>query len=292
MGAGKRRFGDRKDGRRLRSLDPYNALTPFIMKERNDSSNYLSDSVEITEIDRFLREKRVAGCPGMGMLHLFIAAYVRVVSQYPGINRFISGKRIFARNNVEFIMTVKKDLSINAGETSVKIAFHPGETIDDVYRKLEIEIQKVKTDAETTSTDKAAGAFMKLPRIILMAAIRVVEIMDYFGLLPRSLVAASPFHGSLVITDMGSIGLPAIHHHLYNFGNVPVFVAFGTKYKSLEIDNSGVVSEKKCVDYKLVLDERICDGFYFSQAYKMLKSLLKNPRALNNPPEKVAEDVR
>ena len=290
MGDRKRRFGDRKDGRRIRSLDPYNALTPFIMKTRTGSSNYLSETVEITEIDRFLREKRVGGCPGIGMLHLFIAAYIRTVSQYPGINRFISGQRIFARNNIEFVMTVKKALSINSGETSIKVAFNPGDTINDVYKKLEIDIQKVKADVETSSTDKAAGAFMKLPRIILMATIRIVEIMDYFGLLPRSLVAASPFHGSIVITDMGSIGLPAIHHHLYNFGNVPVFIAFGTKYKRWEMNGKGAVEEKKYVDLKLVLDERVCDGFYFSQAYKTLKSLLKNPHALEVPPETVVED--
>ena len=292
MGDTKRRFGDRKDGRRIRTLDPYNTLTPFIMKTRNDSSNYLSERIEITETDRFLREKRIAGYQGMGMLHLFIAAYIRTVSQYPGINRFISGQRIFARNNVEFVMTVKKALSVKSGETSIKVAFSPAATIDDVYKKLELEIQKVKEDAETSGTDKAAGAFMKLPRLILMGAIRVLEIMDYFGLLPKSLVAVSPFHGTIVVTDLGSIGLPALHHHLYNFGNVPVFVAFGAKYKRWETNSKGTVDENKYIDYNIVLDERICDGFYFSQAHKLLKSVLKNPRVLEMPPENVVEDVK
>ena len=292
MGDTKRRFGDRKDGRRIRTLDPYNTLTPFIMKTRNDSSNYLSERIEITETDRFLREKRIAGYQGMGMLHLFIAAYIRTVSQYPGINRFISGQRIFARNNVEFVMTVKKALSVKSGETSIKVAFSPTATIDDVYKKLELEIQKVKEDAETSGTDKAAGAFMKLPRLILMGAIRVLEIMDYFGLLPKSLVAVSPFHGTIVVTDLGSIGLPALHHHLYNFGNVPVFVAFGAKYKRWETNSKGTVDENKYIDYNIVLDERICDGFYFSQAHKLLKSVLKNPRVLEMPPENVVEDVK
>ena len=290
MGDRKKRFGDRKDGRRVRTLDPYNSLAPFIMKTRGDSSNFISDSVEITEIDRYFREKRVNGYTGIGMLHLFIAAYIRTISQYPGINRFVSGQRVFARNNVEFIMTVKKSLSVDSGETSIKLAFAPGATINEVYEKLDAEIQKIKGDVETTSTDNVAGALMKIPRVFLKFAIRLLEFMDYFGLLPVSLVAASPFHGSIVVTDLGSIGLPAIHHHLYNFGNVPVFVAFGAKYRKWEMNSKGAVEELKFIDLKMVLDERICDGFYFSQAYKTMKSLLKNPRSLEGPPETIVED--
>jgi len=97
----KRRFGDRWDGRRVRTLDPYNAMTPFIMRVRTDASNYFEDSIEISEAERFLRGKRLHGYPGMGFLHLFIASFVRVTAAYPAVNRFVSGQRIYTRENVE-----------------------------------------------------------------------------------------------------------------------------------------------------------------------------------------------
>jgi len=90
---------------------------------------------------------------------------------------------------------------------------------------------------------------------------------------------------------MGSIGLPAIYHHLYNFGNLPVFIAIGAKKKVHELNAEGNVVLKKYIEFKLVVDERICDGFYFSQAFKVFKSLLRNPEALDKPPEKVVEDI-
>ena len=287
----KRRFGDRRDGRLLRTLDPYNALTPYIMKVRSDASNYVSDSVDVSDAEKFLREKRAEGLPGIGMIHLFIAAYIRVVAQYPAINRFVSGQRIYARDGIEFVMTVKRELRIDASETSIKVKFDVRDTISDVYRKLSAEIDKVKNAGEATDTDDIAKALIKLPRLVLKFAVFTLNVLDYFGALPKSIIKASPFHGSIIVTDLGSISLPAIYHHLYNFGNLPVFVAFGTKRKVREIDRDGNAVERKFIDYNFVIDERICDGFYFSQALKLLKSIMRNARSTDEPTETVVEDI-
>ena len=291
IGGKKRKIGGRNDGRRLRTLDPYNELAPYIMKVKSDASNYFSDSIEITEAEKFLRCKRQQGYPGLGMLHLFAAAYIRVISQYPGTNRFISGQRIFARNNIEFVMTIKKEMKAAASETSIKVSFDANDSIFDVFNKINAEIDNVRDEGEATDTDDVAKAFMKLPRLILKFAIFFFTKLDYFGLLPKVLVKASPFHGSVVITDLGSIGLPAIYHHLYDFGNIPVFIALGAKRKAYETGPDGVAELRKYIDYKFTVDERICDGFYFSQAFRLLKSLLRQPELLESPPETVVEDI-
>ena len=75
--AARRRFGDRKEGRRLRTLPALNMFEPYIMIDRNDSCNQFAGSVEISDTDRWLRAKRQEGYKGLGMLHLFIAAYIR-----------------------------------------------------------------------------------------------------------------------------------------------------------------------------------------------------------------------
>lgn len=286
----KRRIGDRSDGRRLRTLDPYNAMTPFIMKVKSDASNYFFDSAEISEAERYLRVRRLRGYPGMGILHLFIATYVRVAAFYPAINRFVSGQRVFARNHIEFVMTVKKEMRTDAPETSIKVIFDPHDTIFDVYEKLNKEIEKVKSKGEATDTDDVAKTLMKLPRLMLKLTVFLLEKLDYFGKMPKSILKASPFHGSVIITDLGSIGIPPIYHHLYNFGNMPVFIALGAKRKVFEFRKDSIV-ERKYVDFKLVVDERICDGFYFSQAFKLFKSILRKPQVLDDPPETVVEDI-
>ena len=287
----KKKFSDRRDGRRLRTLPPINALMPFIMKTKNDASNFFQETVDINEAERFLRWKRAHGYPGMGLLHLFIATYLRVASQYPAINRFVSGQRVYARNNIEYVMVVKRELKTVSEETSVKIVFEPTDTINEVYSKLNVEIDKIKDKGDVTEADDAAKSLMKMPRLILKFAIFMLNVLDYFDLMPKSLLSASPFHGSLFITDLGSIGLPAVYHHIYNFGNIPLFISFGSKRKVYVTRKDGTASERKYLDYAVVMDERVCDGFYFSQAFRVFNSVLRKPQQLDHPPEIVVEDV-
>ena len=287
----KRRFGDRSDGRRIRSLDPMSAMIPFIMKKRNAASNSVADTFDVTEVERYLRENAKSGYTGMGMLHFLIASYARVISQYPGVNRFCVGQRVYARNNIEFVMLVKRDLSSDVSSTALKIEFAPTDTIYDVYDKLKTELSRVVGEKQDTNTDGAAKLFAKIPRLLLKFTVWSLEVLDYFGKLPRWILKASPFHGSVFFTDVGSIGLSAIYHHLYDFGNLPVFVSLGKKRKVLVPNADGTVSAQRHVDIKLVMDERICDGFYFSQAYRYLKMIFRNPKILETPPEIVKEDI-
>ena len=115
--------------------------------------------------------------------------------------------------------------------------------------------------------------------------------MDYFGIIPQKLLDASPFHGSMIITDMGSLGIPPIYHHLYNFGNLPMFIAFGAKRKAVELDREGKPVERKYIDFMAVMDERVCDGYYYASSFKYMKMYMHNPTLLEVPPEKVVEDL-
>lgn len=287
----KRKFGDRKEGRWLKNLAPLYSLVPYIMRTRDDSQNYFSDTIDIAEAERFLRKKRAEGYPGMGMLHLFAAAYVRTISQRPALNRFVSGSRIYARNNIEFVISIKKEMRSDSNETCIKVVFDPHDTINEIYTKLNAEIDKVRVNSEDTGTDTVAAAFMKLPRLVIRLGIQLVYLLDFFGLLPQKILDASPFHGSFIISDLGSLGIPPIYHHIYNIGNLPVFLCFGAKRRELAMNTDGTVYEKKVIDYRVVTDERICDGFYYAQAFKYMKSYLRHPEVLDVPPEEVFEDI-
>ena len=287
----KKRWGDRKEGRLVRGVEPLNKFEPFIMIERNDSTNYYEGSFGIEKTEKYIRRKREDGLKGFGMMHVFIASYIRTVSQHPALNRFVSGQRIYKRNNIQVVLTVKRQMRADAPETTIKVEFEPTDTALDVYRKMSDSINFIKHGEEDNNTEKVAAALMKIPRVILKFAVRVIKIMDYFDLLPASLLAASPFHGSMIITNLGSLGIQPIYHHLYNFGNLPVFVAFGSKRRCAELQDDGTVAVKRYVDFKCTLDERICDGYYYARAFKTMKHLMSNPAELDNPPETVLEDI-
>ncbi len=281
-----------REGRKLKTLPPMNMVSPFIMVNRIGSSNYFSDRIEITAADEYIKKKRAEGLKGFGMLHLFLAAYVRTVSQRPGINRFIRGQRAYARNNIEIDMTIKKELKLDAPETCIKAEYNPGDTADDIYRIFTKLVDDYKNTDDESNFDATAKVLRYIPAFFLKFVIFLFKFLDYFGMLPRALTKVSPFHGSMFITSMGSLGIPPIYHHLYDFGNLPVFVSYGKKYEENSIDSDGTVVKHKYVDFTVVTDERICDGHYYASAFKYLMGIMKNPSVLDTPPEKIVEDIK
>lgn len=286
-----RRRGDRKEGRLLRSLPAFNKFIPYIMPTRNDALNYYEESFEVSGIDKFLRAQRVEGYKGIGMLHFLIAVYIRCLSMLPGANRFVVGRRIYARENIEIVMTVKRSLSTDATETTIKVVFQPTDTIFDVYRKMNEKINEIKSDDENNNTEDVAEALTKLPRWMLRFAILVLRIMDYFGWIPQSLLDASPFHGSMIITDLGSLRIGPVFHHIYNFGTLPVFMAFGAKYHKYELNRHGQAEDHKYIDIKMTMDERIVDGHYFAQMLQAFRFICDHPEIVAAPPTRVVEDI-
>ena len=291
MNTYKHRFGDRKEGRLLRSLPALNKFIPYIMPSRNDACNLYEESFEVSAVDKRLRQLRVAGYKGIGILHFIIAAYIRIISMLPGVNRFVVGRRIYARDGIDIVMAVKRGLSVDATETTIKIHFEPTDTIFDVYRKMNEKIEEVKADDGNNNTEDVAEAFCRLPRFILRFAIWFFRVMDYFGWIPEALLEASPFHGSMIITDLGSLRVGPVFHHIYNFGTLPVFIAFGAKRHAYELDRHGNVVDNKYVDVKFTLDERTVDGHYYAQFLQAMRYLFQHPEILENPPSRVVEDI-
>ena len=286
-------WGDRSDGRKVRTLAPMAQITAYFQVERNTCSNLFEESFEITNIDRYIRQKRREGLTDFGITHVLLAAYVRGVAKYPQLNRFISGQKVYSRDeDIQYCMVIKKEMTVDAPDTSIKVHLNPHDTAVDVYHKLNAAVESVKATQELDSSLDGLIQYLNLiPSIVLKFVVWLLKLLDYFGMLPKFLLELSPFHGSLFFTSMGSLGIPPIYHHLYDFGNLPCFGAFGIKRRALEVQEDGSVVQKKYIDVKFVLDERICDGFYYATFFKHYRRLLAHPEVLDNPPEEVVRDI-
>ena len=286
-------WGDRSDGRKIRTLAPMAQITAYFQVERNTCSNFFEESFEITHIDRYIRQKRREGLKDFGITHVLLAAYVRGVAKYPQLNRFISGQKVYSRGeDIQYCMVIKKEMSVDSPDTSIKVHLTPRDTAEDVYNKLNAAVESVKATQELDSSlDSLIMLLNLIPSVVLKFLVWFLKLLDYFGLLPRFLLELSPFHGSLFFTSMGSLGIQPIYHHLYDFGNLPVFGAFGCKRRANEVLEDGTVVTRKYIDVKFVLDERIVDGYYYATFFKYYRNILRHPEILDNPPEEVVRDI-
>jgi hypothetical protein len=286
-------WGDRNDGRKIRTLAPMAQITAYFQVERNTCSNLFEESFEITHIDRYIRQKRREGLTDFGITHVLLAAYVRGIAKYPQLNRFISGQKVYSRgDDIQYCMVIKKEMTVDSPDTGIKVHLNPADTAEDVYHKLNAVVESVKATQELDSSLDGLIQYLNLiPSIVLKFVVWLLKLLDYFGMLPKFLTELSPFHGSLFFTSMGSLGIPPIYHHLYDFGNLPCFGAFGCKRRAYEVQEDGSVVAKKYIDVKFVLDERICDGYYYATFFKYYRRLLAHPEVLDNPPEEVVSDI-
>ncbi len=279
----------KKTWRRVKSISPMSVISPFIMKNRIGSQNFMRDSIAINNMEKYIREKQSEGMTNFSMMHVLIAAYIRLCSQRPQINRFIRGQRVYTRSDIEVSLTIKKEMSIESPDTVVKTVFEPDATAECVYNEINRVINEYRENPGG-DFDDTARVLSYVPALVLKFAIWFLNLLDYFGGIPKFLTRVSPFHCSMFITSMGSLGIPPIYHHLYDFGTCPAFVSFGSKRRRYEVNPDGSVYQFRYIDLAFVLDERICDGYYYASALKLFKSYLKNPWQLDVPPETVVED--
>lgn len=275
------RWNDRANARQVRSLPPMSKITPYFMPDRIGAQNLIREQLNLTEIEKYIAEKRKQGLKGFGFMHVFIASYLRAVAQYPGVNRYLSGQKIYSRTDCEVAFVVKKEMTAEAPDTVVKIKFKPGITAEEVYHQVTKVVGENKGEAEDSVFDTVAKMFSYVPGVFLKFTVWFIKLLDYFGLLPTALEEVSPFHASMFFTSVASIGIPVIFHHLYNFGNVPIFCAFGKKYKKSETDKDGNIVTEKYIDYTFSADERICDGYYFSLVLRHIRKIFSNPYCLD-----------
>ena len=182
-------------------------------------------------------------------------------------------------------------MSTSAPDTTIKLHLNRADTAAEVYQKLNAVIEEVKNSPLDSSFDNLAGLLASLPGLLLKFTVWSLKVADYFGKLPKFLTELSPFHGSVIFTSMGSLGIPPIVHHLYNFGNLPVFLAVGRKYRKMELDAEGQPVMRRYVDFVLNCDERTVDGFYYATVLKYFHKILRNPAILDNTPEEIVQDI-
>ena len=281
----------RKDGTLVPNVDPLFRIIPIIMKERSDAQIFYSYDIPIKALEEYIEEKRKENI-NISYLHIVYAAIIRTIAKREKLNRFVMNGRVYKRNDIILTMTAKKSLSDDAPETNLKIKFKGNETVEEVKDLLNKEIENFKVKDNLNEQDKFVDIVGGLPFWLFKLGVNTLMRMDKWNMLPKPILDLSPFHSSAYVTNVGSIGVDSIYHHIYNFGTVGIFLAMGKKKKTL-IYEDDVLKEEKAISFSFVLDERICDGYYFANSIRMFNKYLKNPHLLdkNEDIEENVEDI-
>jgi hypothetical protein len=263
-------FFNRFDGELIRDLAPTRAIMPYLMPTRGSAAVYFEQTLDVTRAQAFLAARREATGERLTFFHIFTFAAVQTLTERPRLNRFTAGVHTYQRRKIEIAFSAKKAMSDDAPVVVIKRAFDPRSSFEEHTARLSTGVQEGRSTSKS-ATDKELGLFLMLPSFLLAWFVSLAKWLDAHNLLPRALIEGDPLYASLFVANLGSVGLDAVFHHLFEWGNCPIFAAVG---RVREETVNGVTRQVCCVRY--TFDERIEDGLYCARAIERLRQIVES----------------
>ena len=280
----KRRWGDRRDGRRVKAPG-LQTIMSYLMPKRTDCEVYLHDTIDATALVAYLEQKNASHPEYKTTLfHCFLTGIARMIRERPQMNRFIQGFRMYERDEVSLSFVAKRRFADGADEALMVLVPKDTDTVDDVSRKIVGDVRETrKSETSTGGIDAILDGLAKLPRLLLWLIVSIVRILDFFGVNPKFLTEGDPNYTTAFTSNLGSIRCPAVYHHLNNYGTNSIMITIGTLHKEMVLMPDGTQEIRDMVDIGATLDERIADGYYFSRSLRLIRHIFANPELLDKP---------
>jgi hypothetical protein len=266
-------FGRRPDGRRVEDLPAIRRFMPFISRRRNDSVVYFAQDLDVEAALAFVEEhneSRPSEAP-LTLFHLLLRALARVLEERPRLNRFTAGGRIWQRDGIWISFSAKHRMDEDAPIFTLKQRFDLPESLDEMVDRLHGQLRSGRGGRKSTS-DREIALLLRLPPFLGRAAVALARIGNELGLLPRSMIEHDPMFASAFVANLGSVGLEAGYHHLWEYGNIPIFCVIGRIKPGPE--------GRRIATLKWTFDERVEDGLYCARSLERLRELVANPGKL------------
>lgn len=272
----------RRDAVRMKNLDGYHAILPYIMPKRTEAEVSLKETFDVTALNAYMKAQNEADGGKRKLFHAICTAVSRTVYHRPLMNVFISGRHFWQRKDITLSFVVKQTFRDEAEETLMFMTVKPDMTLDSVSHMILGDIDKVRSRG-SNDLDSLMNFVGKLPRPILEVLFAVLRRLEYHGVMPAGLTAGDPNYSSVLLSNLGSIGCGAPYHHLSNYGTCSVMITIGTMHQEVQRLPDGSERVRDVVEMTVTLDERIADGFYFAKSLRLTKYLLEHPALLAQP---------
>lgn len=277
---------DRRDGKFVKNLDPMHIIVPLLYPDRCDNEAYISECIDLTNINRYLEGKNSSDDEfKYTLFHIIVAAIMKTVKLRPKLNYFIANKRIYERNEITASFVVKKKFSDSGAEALAVIRGEDDDSLDSIHEKIRQQVYGCRSDRLDSSTE-SMDIISRLPFWLVRFVVYLVRKLDIHGHVPKSFIESDPYYCTAVLSNLGSIKLKSGYHHLTNWGTNSLFVIVGEKKIRPFFKDDGSYEMRDSVELGLTIDERIADGYYYSKSIRLLKKLLENPQLLESPLEK------
>jgi hypothetical protein len=267
----------RFDGQVVKDLSPVRKMIPYLMKGRNEAVVYYEQDLDLTKTLPFVAEWNGKHEQKLTLFHVVLAALGKTLFERPGLNRFVSGGRIYQRKGVQISFAAKKKFDDAAPLATIKLEMKPGEPLAQLVDRIYQSVGEGRSDKER-AVDKEVRWILYLPHFLVSLLVTFFMWLDKWNLAPAAMLKNDPMYASLFCANLGSVGIDKATHHLYEYGNCSLFAALGVIRKDVVVvDGRPEVHDMVRIRYSF--DERINDGFYCASSLGIVKASVEDPAA-------------
>ncbi len=282
----------RRPDAELVKTSKFHEMEFYIMPKKNTSEIHYRTQVDLTNTFKFLENynKDKKEEDKLTLFQIYLAASVRTVALRPKINRFVSGRRLWQRNQIIISFVVNKEKSEDGEEINAMIEFDPFDNLESVRKIVNDHLYEARHGVNPNEKDVEFWGAM--PRFIIRFIFWLMRWTDEHNMPIYSLTKDIPMFSTAFLAHLGSIGIPAVYHHLFEFGTTGVLITLGEMQKAQVVNQeTGKVDVRTVMEVKVCIDDRIAPGIYTGPTIEMVKSLIENPEPLIKSPELTDEQL-
>ncbi len=270
-------------------------MMPYLMRGRGESVVYFEQILDMTAALAFIEDWNKTHERKLTPFHLVMAACGKALHARPGLNRFVSGGRIWQRKGCFISFAAKKRFLDDAPLVTVKMEVPRGdEPLPDTVHRIHASVGEGRSGKERP-VDKEVKLAVALPGFLLAFVLGLLRLLDRWNLLPGALIKNDPLYSSLFVANLGSVGIDRVWHHLYEYGTVSLFCAIGELKPRVVPGADGQPVVRQTLRLRYSFDERINDGFYCAASLGIVREYVEDPSLFSSrptPPGERAARVR
>jgi len=243
-----------------------------------DPSVYGTMELRMDEAMRYIAEFRAATGRRVTVSHLMAKAAAMVLKECPDANAILRWNRVYLRKQIGiFFQVVMTDQGDGKADLSGATLYDvESMSLLDIYDQFQAKFEKVRARKDE-ALEKTRTTFLSIPYFFLNTFLKLISFFSYtLNLDMRAFgIPKDPF-GSMMITNVGSLGLETAYVPLVPYSRVPILLATGeVKERAVVID--GKVQAAKMMSVNATFDHRIIDGFHASVMSKVLRAWIEHP---------------
>ena len=266
-------------------LEPKTRLSSFrriaigTWKDAYDPSVYGAMKLNMDETMRYLAEYREKAGRKLTLTHMMAKAVAGVLEEMPDANAVLRFNRIYLRKTIGvFFQVAMKDEK--TGEIDLSGAtIHNAEqkSITQIYDEFQSKVDRVRKgkDKELENTRQT---FKSIPFLLLNWVLNTISFFSYtLNLDMRRFGVPKDAFGSVMVTNIGSLGLEEAYVPLVPYSKVPLLIAMGAVKKEPIVGENDEIRVAKTMRIFATFDHRILDGSHAAKMSRTLRAWFENP---------------